>query len=74
MVRMRSRLLVLAAVAAGVLTCGGRLRSAQEPEPVSEVRVKLSGAAMLAEAQNAGIDLDHGVQRVPDGHRGRRAS
>src|SRR5215207_7810615 len=66
MARTRSRLLVLAAVSAGVFTATGTA-FAQAPEPVSEVKVKLSGAAMLAKAQNAGIDLDHGMQRVPGG-------
>src|SRR6478735_2342976 len=61
----RTRLLVLAALSVGFVVPAPV--GAQEPDPVSEVKVKLSGAAMLAEAQNAGIDLDHGMQRVPGG-------
>lgn len=68
MARTRGRLLVLAALtAAGVLTSTGGAAFAQDPDPVSDLKVKLSGAAMLAEAQDAGIDLDHGMQRVPGG-------
>ena len=72
MARMRSRLLVLAAVTAGLVVPAAAV--AQEPDPVSEVRVKLSGAAMLAEAQDAGIDLDHGIAARAGRHRGRGAS
>ena len=61
----RTRLLVLAALSVGFVVPASV--GAQEPDPVSQVKVKLSGAAMLAEAQNAGIDLDHGMQRVPGG-------
>src|SRR5215213_2301521 len=66
MARTRSRLLVLAAVSVGVLTAGSPAL-AQDPEPLKTLRVKLDGAVELAEAQNRGIDIDHGLERVPDG-------
>lgn len=65
MARTRSRLLVLAALSAGVL--GGSTPAFASGTDDGTVRVKLKGAAMLAEAQNRGFDLDHGLERVPDG-------
>ena len=66
MARTRSRLLVLAALSVGVFTAGSPAL-AQEPEPVSELRVKVAGAVELAELADAGIDIEHDVTRVPDG-------
>ncbi|MDA0180203.1 M14 family metallopeptidase [Solirubrobacter phytolaccae] len=57
---------MLAVLSVGVLG-GSAPAFAQDPEPTKTVRVKLDGAVMLAEAQNAGFDLDHGIERVPDG-------
>lgn len=66
MARTRSRLLVLAALSVGVLSASAPAL-AQDPEPTKTVRVQLDGAVMLAEAQNRGFDLDHGIERVPNG-------
>ncbi len=65
MARTRSRLLVLAAMA-GVLV-GPAPAVAQEPEPVSELRVKVAGMVELSALADAGIDVEHDVTRVPDG-------
>src|SRR5690349_12895429 len=64
MVRARSRWLVLA-VAAGLIAAGPA--AAAEPEAVQEVRLHFDGSAAADAAQNAGIDLEHGATRVPDG-------
>ena len=71
MVRSRNRWLVLA-VAAGALVVGppvgAQERSPLEnPDPVSNVRVKVDGRAALAAAESAGIDFTGNVARVPDG-------
>jgi hypothetical protein len=65
MARTRSRLLVLAAMSVGVLTASTPAWASGTED--GTVRVKLKGAAMLAEAQDRGFDLDHGLERVPDG-------
>src|SRR5690349_21318139 len=70
--RSRNRLSVLAVAAAGVLlvgpSAGAQERSPlEDPEPVSNVRVKLDGRAALAAAESAGIDFAGNVKRVPDG-------
>ncbi|HET6548033.1 MAG TPA: M14 family metallopeptidase [Solirubrobacter sp.] len=39
----------------------------ENPEPVKTVRVHVDGAAMLADAQEAGIDFSGGAERVPTG-------
>ncbi|MDA0136181.1 M14 family metallopeptidase [Solirubrobacter deserti] len=56
---------MLAAVSAGVLTASAPAFASGTDD--GTVRVKLTGAAMLAEAQERGFDLDHGLERVPDG-------
>ena len=62
----RRRMLVLAAVSAGVFSSAGAA-FAQNPEPVNELRVKVAGIVELNELADAGIDVDHDVERVPDG-------
>src|SRR4051812_11327076 len=69
---VRTRSVVLAAMAVSVLTFGSPAGAAQrspleEPDPVSTVRVHLDGSLMVAAAENAGIDLSGGAERVPDG-------
>jgi Zinc carboxypeptidase/Chitobiase/beta-hexosaminidase C-terminal domain len=39
----------------------------ERPDPVSTVRVHFDGAAMLAKAQDAGIDVSGNAERVPSG-------
>src|SRR3954453_8376907 len=68
---MMRRSLMLA-VAAGVLVAGPPAGAQQrspleDPDPVSNVRVKLDGRAGLAKAESAGIDFSGNVARVPDG-------
>ena len=64
MVRARSRWLGLA-VAAAVLIAAAP--AAAEPDAVKEVRLHFDGSAEVDAAQNAGIDLEHGATRVPNG-------
>jgi hypothetical protein len=59
---VRKRWLGLA-VAAGVLLTGGPA-AAEEPQTV---RLHFDGSAEVDKAQNAGIELDHGATRVPNG-------
>lgn len=66
------RWLWLAAAAAAVsLTAGsasaGERSPLEDPEPVKTVRLHFDGAAAADAVQNAGIDLEHGATRVPDG-------
>src|SRR3954447_13609613 len=67
---MVRRSLVLA-VTAGLLLAGpagAQQRSPlEDPDPVSQVRVKLPGSAAIAAAENAGIDFSGNPERVPDG-------
>ena len=58
-------LLVLAAVTAAFVVPTAAV--AQEPEPVSELRVKVAGAVELSALADAGIDVEHDITRVPDG-------
>ena len=65
MVRARSRWLGLAVAAAVLLAAGPA--AAEEPEAVKTVRLHFDGSAEVDAVQDAGIDLEHGATRVPNG-------
>ncbi|TDB92309.1 hypothetical protein E1091_13075, partial [Micromonospora fluostatini] len=52
---------------AGPPTAGSDRSPLEDEDAVRHVRIQMTGGAMLEKVVDAGIDVGHGLQRVPDG-------